>query len=216
MDSNSIQRRVVRILTNKAEYEDRYVPDHAELHELVHHLREMGCVIVFTSGVWDLFHIGHAEYINKGKEEARKKYPDAEHIIMVVGVDTDELTKSRKGPKRPIVPDEERRRVLGHLRSVDIITPQYKFKDLYKIIRPDVQIISASTQMISTSENDNLVNIDYITDNCTHLIKLDPQSETSTTARIRTLALDGSLMAIERVSAKLTRALEEARNELSL
>src|ERR1700692_1623337 len=103
MELNSIHRRAARILTGKATFEDRYIAEHQELESLIEQLREMGCVIVFTMGVWDLFHIGHAEYIHKGKEEARKKYPDAEHVIMIVGVDTDELTRRRKGPKRPIV-----------------------------------------------------------------------------------------------------------------
>lgn len=208
MEINSIQRRVTRILKGTASFEDRFVPDHGELVTLLDQLREMGCAIGFTMGVWDLFHIGHAEYIQRGKEEAEKKYPNAEHVIMVVGVDTDELTRRRKGPKRPIVPEDERERVLGHLRSVDIITPQYEFNQLYSIVRPDVQIISTSTKDLPP-------NIDHITMHCTHLVNLEPQAETSTTARVRGLALDGSLTAIERVSNKLLQALEDARNELT-
>ena len=207
MESNSTQRRVARILTGNAVFEDRYIPDHKELEEVLEQLRGMGCVVVFTMGVWDLFHIGHAEYIAKGREEGGKKYPDAERVIMVVGVDTDELTRKRKGPKRPIVPEEERRRVIGHLRSVDIITPQYEFNQLYKVVRPDVQIISTSTKDLPS-------NIEHILENCNHLVNLEPQAETSTSARIRTLALDGSLTAIERVSAKLLRVLEEVKDEL--
>jgi cytidyltransferase-like protein len=199
MEPNPLQLRVTRLLKGTATFEDRFVPDHAELASLLAQLREMGCAVVFTMGVWDLFHIGHAEYIQRG---------NAEHIIMVVGVDTDALTRQRKGPKRPIVPEGERQRVLSHLRSVDIITPQYEFNQLYQIVRPDVQIISTSTK-------DLPANIDHITQYCVHLVNLEPQAETSTTARVRGLALDGSLTAIEQVSNKLLRALEEARNELS-
>lgn len=207
MESNPMQLRVARILKGTASFDDRFVPDHGELVELLDQLRGMGCAIVFTMGVWDLFHIGHAEYIEKGKEEAKKKLPDAEHLIVVVGVDTDELTRKRKGPKRPIVPETERARVLGHLRGVDIITPQYEFNQLYGIVRPDVQVISTSTKDLPD-------NIKHITDHCRHLINLEPQAETSTTARIRTLALDGSLTAIESVSKKLLQVIEEVKNEL--
>ncbi len=49
--------------------------------------------IGYTSGVFDLFHTGHANYI-----EACKCRCD----ILVVGVDSDRLARSRKGFPRPI------------------------------------------------------------------------------------------------------------------
>ena len=208
MASHLAEGRIERILEGTATFDDRYVSDHAELAGLLDQLRARGVMIAFTMGVWDLFHIGHSEYIQKGKEEALKKYPAGTRIIMVVGVDTDALTKQRKGPKRPIVPEDERRRVLGHLRSVDIITPQYEFNQLYGVVRPDVQIISTSTKDLPP-------NLEHITKYCTHLVNLEPQAETSTTARIRILALDGSLTAIERVTSRLLQVLEEAKHELS-
>ncbi len=208
MASHPAQERIDRVLAGTASFDDRYIANHAELAAFIDELRAREAIIAFATGVWDLFHIGHAEYIQKGKSKARELYPDAKHIIMVVGVDTDALTKQRKGPKRPIVPEEERRRVLGHLRSVDIITPQYEFNQLYGVVRPDVQIISTSTKDLPE-------NIDHIARHCQHLVNLDPQAETSTTARIRTLALDGSLTAIERVSSKLLQVLAEAKDELS-
>lgn len=98
---NSVQQRALRIIKGTAEFADRFVPDHNDLVALIDSLRAMGCTIVFTTGVWDLIHIGHAEYIHHGKEEAKKHYPDSDHVIMVVGVETDELTKIRKGSDRP-------------------------------------------------------------------------------------------------------------------
>lgn len=207
MQPNNLQRRAMRIAKGTATFDDLFVPNHDELVAIIDTLHASGCVIVFTTGVWDLFHIGHAEYIQKGKAEAVKLYPDAENIIMVVGVDTDELTRKRKGPTRPIVPEDERYRVLAHLRHVDIITPQYEANQLYKLIQHEVRIISTSTADLPPDHED-------IKRQCEHLVNLPPQAETSTTNRIRTLALDGGMEALAKFKDRVTIMLKELDDEL--
>jgi D-beta-D-heptose 7-phosphate kinase/D-beta-D-heptose 1-phosphate adenosyltransferase len=202
-----LRQRATRILKGTATYADRFIPDHKELVSILDDLRSRGCVIVFTTGVWDLFHIGHGDYIQKGVEEAAKLHPSADHIVMVVGVDTDALTKARKGPQRPIVPEDERCRVLSHLRSVDIITLQYEFDQLFGVVSPHVQIVSTSTKDLPPG-------MEIARSHCEHLVSLPPQAETSTSARVRRLAFDGKLEALKDVSAKLMAAIEEANREL--
>lgn len=206
-----LKRRVARILKTNVSFtipfEDRFVFDHEELVRMLKELRTMGSIIVFLTGVWDLFHIGHGDYIERGKEEARKLFPDAEHIIMVVGVDTDELTKRRKGANRPIVPEEERSRVLRHLRPVDIITLQYELNQLYGTVTPDVQIVSTSTKDLPSD-------LEAVRQHCTHLVNLPPQAETSTSARIRRVSIDGNAALLVRVEKGLSEFLQEVRNEL--
>lgn len=204
-----LRQRATRILKGTATYEDRYFPNHEELIDVLADLRSRGSVIVFTTGVWDLFHIGHGDYIQKGKDEAARFYADAEHIVMVVGVDTDVLTRERKGPLRPIVPEDERCRVLSHLRSVDIITPQYKLNQLYGIIEPHVQIVSTSTKDLPPD-------LEEAKGHCAHLVRLPPQAETSTSARIRRLATDGKIETLERLTTRLLGVVEEVRNELDV
>ncbi len=207
---NPLHRRVSRILktntTFTIPFEERYVPDHKEVVKMIDMFRSMGCVIVFMTGVWDLFHIGHGDYIEKGKEEARKLFPDAEHIIMVVGIDTDAFTRLRKGPNRPIVPEDERARVLRHLRPVDIIVPQYEADQLFKVVKHDVRVISHSTA--------DLPGLEIIQKQCTHIVNLPPQAETSTTARIRRLSFDGAVSTLLKVKGALIAALEEVSNEI--
>lgn len=207
---NQLHRRVSRILKTTTAFtipfEERFVEDHEVLVQMIEMFRSMGCVIAFTTGVWDLFHIGHGDYIEKGKEEARKLFPDAEYIIMVVGLDTDAFTKLRKGPNRPIVPEDERARVLRHLRPVDIITPQYEADQLFKIVKHDVRIISQSTA--------DLPELEMIKQQCAHVVNLPPQAETSTTARIRRLTFDGATNVLLKVKVALTAALEEVSNEI--
>ncbi len=206
---NPLHRRVSRILktttTFTIPFEERYMADHEDLVQMITMLRSMGCIIVFMTGVWDLFHIGHGDYIEKGKEEARKLFPDAEYIIMVVGIDTDEFTRLRKGPDRPIVPEDERARVLRHLRPVDIIVPQYEADQLFKVVEHDVRVISDSTK--------DLPNLEMIQKQCVHIVNLPPQAETSTTARIRLLSFDGAAKVLLKVERALTTALKEIRDE---
>lgn len=203
-----LHQRAARIVKGTASYEDRFIADHKELTSVISHLRSMGSVIVYTTGVWDLFHIGHAEYIQRGREEAAKLYPDAEHVSVVVGVDTDALTKLRKGPKRPIVPESERCKILSQLRTVDLITLQYELDQLEEVIEHDVRVVSTSTADLPKS-------LDRLRARCEHLVNLPPQAETSTSARVRTLALDGKLETLETFKRRLEQMLKEVSDELN-
>lgn len=203
---NTVQQRALRIIKGTATFKDRFVPEHEHLVLLIEQLRSMGCTIGFVTGVWDLIHIGHAEYIQHGKEEVAKLYPESDHIIMVVGVDSDAFTKQRKGPDRPIVPEDERLRMLGHLRAVDILTLQYEADQLFKVVAHDVRIVSQSTQ--------DLPQLGLIQSQCAHVVNLPPQADTSTTARIRRLSFDGAVNVLLKAERALLSALEGVRSEL--
>lgn len=68
----------------------------------------------YTTGVYDLFHIGHLNLLKKAKLECD---------YLIVGVTTDELCESRKG-KRPIIPFLERMEIVEHIKFVDEVVPQ--------------------------------------------------------------------------------------------
>ena len=70
--------------------------------------------IGYTTGVLDMFHIGHLNILKRAKEEC-------EHLI--VGVSTDELVKSYKN-KTPIIPYEERAEIVKNIKYVDEVVPQ--------------------------------------------------------------------------------------------
>lgn len=84
-----------------------------ELHDLGEFLRRRGNGIAFTTGVWDMTHIGHARYI-----ELARSLGD----ILVVGVNTDSSVRRLKGPDRPILDEMKRAEMLSFLASVDYIT----------------------------------------------------------------------------------------------
>ena len=84
-----------------------------ELLRIIKDLKAKRKRIVFTNGCFDLLHIGHIRYLEKAK---------AFGDILVVGVNSDSSVRRLKGPKRPILPEEERAGILSGLGCVDYIT----------------------------------------------------------------------------------------------
>lgn len=70
--------------------------------------------IGYTTGVYDLFHIGHLNLLKRAKLECD---------YLIVGVTTDELSLERKG-KKPIIPFVERLEIVEHIKFVDEVVPQ--------------------------------------------------------------------------------------------
>ncbi len=164
------------IFGDKTSFKERYIEDHAKLGELVGYWKNLGLKIVLTSGTFDLFHIGHAQYLEKAKELGD---------ILIVGVDSDEKVKKRKGPHRPIVPEEERTLILAHTRHVDVITLKHaddQKNNLIKIVRPDILVVSKSTKH---KEGE----VDEKAQYCGKIVLMEPQSETSTSAKLRLIQI---------------------------
>ena len=70
--------------------------------------------IGYTTGVFDLFHIGHLNVLKNAKELCD---------YLIVGVSTDEVVESYKH-KKPIIPYEERKAIVEAMRYVDKVVPQ--------------------------------------------------------------------------------------------
>ena len=70
--------------------------------------------IGYTTGVYDLFHIGHLNVLRNAKEQCN---------YLIVGVSTDELVEQYKH-KKPIIPFEERVKIVEAIKYVDEVVPQ--------------------------------------------------------------------------------------------
>lgn len=70
--------------------------------------------IGYTTGVFDLFHIGHLNILKKAKEQCD---------FLIVGVSTDEVVKTYKH-KTPVIPYGERAAIVEAIKYVDMVVPQ--------------------------------------------------------------------------------------------
>ena len=68
----------------------------------------------YTTGVFDLFHVGHLRLLQRAKSRCDR---------LIVGVSTDDLVESYKN-KRPVIPYEERIEIVAALKCVDEVIPQ--------------------------------------------------------------------------------------------
>ena len=71
-------------------------------------------IVGYTTGVFDMFHIGHLNILKRAKQHCD---------ILIVGVTTDELCQSYKN-KLPIIPYEERKAIIEAIKYVDKVVPQ--------------------------------------------------------------------------------------------
>lgn len=96
-------------------------------------LKAAGKKLVFTNGCFDILHLGHVTYLSWARSQG-----DA----LIIGLNSDASVKRNKGPKRPIVSEEDRAKLLLSLRCVDyvvIFDDETPF-NLISSILPDVLV----------------------------------------------------------------------------
>jgi len=96
-------------------------------------LKKRKCLVGFTSGAFDILHLGHVRYLNKAKDACD---------ILVVGVNSDNSVRASKGPLRPILPAKERAELVSHLDWVDyvFIFDEVKNHKNIEVLKPDLYI----------------------------------------------------------------------------
>ncbi|MCK9345190.1 MAG: adenylyltransferase/cytidyltransferase family protein [Candidatus Pacebacteria bacterium] len=197
-------QNIKSILSQSASFEDRFIPDLEHLKVVTKNLQDAGYKVVLTQGVYDLLHEGHGKYLELAK---------AQGDILIVGVDTDEYTRKRKGDNRPIVPESERLRMLTFLRSVDIVTlrtlpaSEKDIDYLHKALRPDVFVMSTTTKDFPQEKRAEIER--YVG----KVEIFEPQAETSSTARIRHLMIDGASELVKRLNSITQQFIDEMRGK---
>ena len=99
--------------------------------QLVRRTKQRGGVVVATGGCFDLLHAGHVATLR-----AARRLGDC----LVVCLNSDESVRRLKGPTRPLVPAEDRARVLEALECVDavVVFEEDTPVEVIRRLRPDV------------------------------------------------------------------------------
>ena len=112
-------------------------------------LRTSGQKIVFTNGCFDLIHGGHVQLFDEARRQGN---------YLIVGLNSDDSVRRLKGSTRPVLPEEERAKIIDALEPVDdvVIFPEDTPGELIKVLTPDVLVKGADYR------KEEIVGADYV------------------------------------------------------
>ena len=94
-------------------------------------------VRVFVNGTFDLLHPGHIALLNYAKSLGN---------YVIVGIDTDDRVREKKGETRPIYNQDDRGLMLVALKAVDEVRyfdSDASLEALVKEVKPDVMVVGS-------------------------------------------------------------------------
>jgi D-beta-D-heptose 7-phosphate kinase/D-beta-D-heptose 1-phosphate adenosyltransferase len=108
-----------------------------EIEQIAAELREQGKIIVTTNGSFDILHYAHVNLLEKAKKQGD---------VLIVMLNSDSSVKKNKGENRPIIPENERARMLAALECVDyiVIFDEDKPLNLLEKIKPNKHVKGGS------------------------------------------------------------------------
>ena len=115
---------------------ERRIVSAQEAAAFARQMQQAGVTVAFTNGCFDLVHAGHVAYLEQARAMAG---------ALIVGINSDRSVRRLKGPGRPVVPQEDRARVLAALRAVDrvVIFEEDTAATLIELIRPNLYVKGA-------------------------------------------------------------------------
>jgi len=98
--------------------------------------------IGYTTGVYDMFHIGHLNILKRAKEQCE---------YLIVGVTTDQLCFDRKG-KKPVICEKERKEIIESIKYVDKVVLQEDMDKLSAVKKYGVDAVFVGSDWKGTTE----------------------------------------------------------------
>jgi rfaE bifunctional protein nucleotidyltransferase chain/domain len=167
------------LFADASNFDLRFVEDYDQIATTVDALKTLKLRVVLTSGSFDIIHEGHSMYL-----EAARRFGD----FLIVGLDSDEKIRTRKGPSRPAVPQMERLRMVTHQRGVGLVTLKHQYHPrwhLVKTVKPDVLVATEDTYTAAEI-------VELESKYCGRVEVLERMATVSTSARLRELQLGNS------------------------
>ena len=85
----------------------------------------------YTTGVFDMFHIGHLNILKRAKEQCE---------YLIVGVTTDDLCEKRKN-KKPIICEKDRVEIVSAIKYVDKVVLQTDMNKIKPVVENNVDVV---------------------------------------------------------------------------
>ncbi len=126
------KKTVSRSKSNQVKLSNKII-SRSEAIKIISLAKQAGKKIGFTSGVFDLLHKGHVDYLIKAK---------AECDLLFLGLNSDASVRKNKGDLRPIVSEKDRAAVIAALLSVDyvFIFDEKNNNENIGVLKPDFYI----------------------------------------------------------------------------
>lgn len=95
--------------------------------------KRTGCRIVFTNGCYDLVHPGHTRLLEQARELGD---------VLILALNSDRSVCENKGPRRPIINEDERAEVAAALAAVDyvVLFDEPTPREIISRVLPDVLV----------------------------------------------------------------------------
>ena len=124
---------ILEVVGRQHQDTDLKIKQRDTLMVLLNDKRERGKTIVFTNGCFDLLHVGHVKYLQKARQLGD---------LLVLGLNSDVSIRRLKGPKRPLIGEEERAHILAALDCIDyvVIFDEDTPLELISALRPHVLV----------------------------------------------------------------------------
>ncbi len=135
-------------------------------------------VRVFTSGSFDLFHVGHLNILEKSASLGDE---------LIVGVSTDELISEYKGC-RPIIPFEQRFRIISSIKCVTKAVKQDKLTAINQLKRECIDIVTIGDDW----ENKHLEGLEWMKSQPGKSVVYFPYTKGISTTAIKKLIMDSA------------------------
>lgn len=106
-------QEIINVVSLSHHNSDSKIKSRDVLALLISKEKARGKQIVFTNGCFDLLHAGHVKYLQKARSLGD---------LLVLGLNSDASVQRLKGPKRPLICEDERAHILAALDCIDYVT----------------------------------------------------------------------------------------------